>query len=56
MKNKNLSFLSWNTAKRIKYLDEQIKLIKKTDCDVIALQDKDLSLIVRIKKYKLNFE
>ena len=50
MKNKNLSFLSWNIAKRIKYLDEQIKLIKKTDCDVIALQEITKSSDIKFKK------
>ena len=50
MKNKNLSFLSWNTAKRIKYLDEQTKLIKKTECDVIALQEITKSSDLKYKK------
>ena len=36
---KNISCISWNTAKRTKYINKQVELIMKNDCDVVALQE-----------------
>ena len=31
--------LTWNTAKRLKYVDEQVELIKNVNADIVALQE-----------------
>lgn len=30
---------TWNTAKRLKYVDEQVELIKNVNADIVALQE-----------------
>ena len=43
------SCLTWNTAKRLKYVYDQVKLIQQTNPDIVALQE---VIISSDKKFK----